>query len=118
MLRSIKNPCRQKYEIRVHCPEITFIGRKDQPDFARLDITYHPRDVVIDLKSLKQYLFSFRNELMSYERFINVLYDDLANTYNPVALTVEMELRPRGGISSKLRVDSAWRSQAETRESS
>lgn len=46
---------------------------------------------------------------MSYERFINVLYDDLTEVYGPKELVIEVEFRPRGGISSRLKVDSKWR---------
>ncbi|MHC4402481.1 MAG: preQ(1) synthase [Planctomycetota bacterium] len=110
LLESLRNPCRETYEVQIHCPEVTFIGRVDQPDFACIDITMFPGERVIELKSLKRYLFSFRNAVMSYERFVNVLYNDLMETYRPAWLVVQMDLRARGGISSKLKIDSAWRS--------
>lgn len=110
LLKWLKNPSRERFEVEIHCPEVTFIGKVDQPDFACVDITMCPNDRVIELKSLKRYLFSFRNALMSYERFINVLYSDLMTTYDPARLVVQMELRARGGISSKLKIDSEWRS--------
>jgi len=110
LLCSLRNPSREEYQVQIHCPEVTFIGRAEQPDFACVDITMVPGERVVELKSLKRYLFSFRNALMSYERFINVLYDDLMETYGPERLIVEIGLRLRGGISSKLKVDSAWRS--------
>ncbi|HYW81041.1 MAG TPA: NADPH-dependent 7-cyano-7-deazaguanine reductase QueF [Thermoguttaceae bacterium] len=109
LLRPLKNPAREKYEIRIRCPEVTFLGKRDQPDFGLLVITLYPREKIIDLRSLKQYLFSFRGELASYERLINVLYDDLMAVFEPDQLILEMRLRPRGGIASTLRVDSAWR---------
>jgi 7-cyano-7-deazaguanine reductase len=56
---------------------------------------------------LKQLLS--QNVHMSYERFINVLYDDLTEVYGPKELVIEVEFRPRGGISSRLKVDSKWR---------
>jgi len=111
LLKSLKNPSRERYRIQVHCPEVTFLGKRDQPDFACVDIALYPTDRVIELKSLKQYLFSFRGALMSYERFINVLYDDLTETYRPARLVVQIRLRARGGIRSKLRIDSQWRSE-------
>ncbi len=109
LLRPIKNPVREKYAIHIRCPEVTFLGKRGQPDFALLLVNLYPRETIIDLRSLKQYLFSFRNELMSYERLINVLYDDLMAVFEPDQLILEMKLRPRGGISSTLRIDSAWR---------
>jgi len=111
LLKSLKNPSREPYRIQVHCPEVTFLGKRDQPDFACVDIALSPTDRVIELKSLKQYLFSFRGALVSYERFINVLYDDLMETYRPARLVVQVRLRARGGIRSKLRIDSQWRSE-------
>ncbi len=110
LLQAIKNPSRERYEIRIHCPEVTFIGKKEQPDFACLDITFCPNETIIDLRSLKRYLFSFREVLMSYERLVNVLYQDLIETYRPSQLILEMKLRPRGGLASALKVDSEWRS--------
>ncbi len=115
LLKSLKNPSREAYRIQVHCPEVTFLGKRDQPDFACVDIALYPTDRVIELKSLKQYLFSFRGALMSYERFINVLYDDLMETYRPSRLVVQVRLRARGGIRSKLRIDSQWRSEEANR---
>ncbi len=113
LLRSLKNPTQKRYRIQLRCPEVTFVGRPEQPDFACLDIAMYPTDRVIELKSLKRYLFSFREELMSYERFVNVLYDDLMTTYHPERLIVRIRLRTRGGISSQLKIDSAWRASGE-----
>lgn len=110
LLESLRNPSQETYEVHVHCPEVTFIGKVDQPDFACVDLTMFPDDRIIELKSLKRYLFSFRDALMSYERFINVLYDDLMETYRPKRLILQTELRARGGISSRLKIDSDWRS--------
>lgn len=109
LLQYLKSPTHERYEIRYHCPEVTFVGRKEQPDFACVDIMLVPTDRVIELKSLKRYLYSFRESLMCYERFINVLYQDLMATYQPQRLVVRMQLRARGGISSRLKIDSAWR---------
>jgi 7-cyano-7-deazaguanine reductase len=117
LLESLKNPSDEPYEIQVHCPEVTFIGKKEQPDFACVDITLVPGDRVIELKSLKQYLFSFRESLMSYERFVNVLYHDLMEVYRPKRLVVQAQLRARGGISSKLKIDSLWRTQPDEPDS-
>jgi len=108
-LRSIKNPSKECYEIKILCPELTFIGVTDQPDFAELEITYYPSDAIIELKSLKYYLFGFRDKLMSYERIINVIYDELVTVYHPDRLILTMKLKPRGGISSILKIDSDWR---------
>ena len=110
LLESLSNPTEEPYEIDVHCPEVTFIGKRDQPDFACVDISLYPNEKVIELKSLKRYLFGFREVLMSYERFANVLYDDLMATYHPRRLVVRVHFRARGGIGSRLKIDSDWRS--------
>jgi 7-cyano-7-deazaguanine reductase len=113
LLGALKNPSQERYRIHLHCPEVTFIGKKEQPDFACIEIVMYPTDSVIELKSLKRYLFSFRERLMSYERLVNVLYDDLMATYCPSRLIVQVRMRARGGINSKLKVDSAWRAARE-----
>ena len=110
ILKTIKNPSKQPYENKIICPELTFIGTKNQPDFGELEIIYYPSDTLIELKSLKLYLHSFRNRLMSYESFINVIYDELVTVYHPDRLILTMKLKPRGGISSVLKIDSNWRS--------
>ena len=53
ILKSISNPTRDAYEIKMKIPELTFEGVRSQPDFAQLYITFYPGDKVIELKSLK-----------------------------------------------------------------
>ena len=108
-LRSIPSPSDKGYEIKIKTSEITFLGVKDQPDFADLFISFYPKEKVIELKSLKYYLQQFRNKIISYERLINVIYDDLTETYDPDRLRIVMVFNPRGGISSKLTIDSDWK---------
>ena len=107
-LKSIPNPSGDGYEINIKNPEITFLGVKDQPDFAVAHIVIYPKDHVIELKSLKKYFQSFRNTIASYERLINVVYDDLMDVYKPHRLRIHMEFNPRGGLSSRLIIDSDW----------
>jgi 7-cyano-7-deazaguanine reductase len=108
LLKSIPNPSRQGYEIKIKTSEVTFLGVRDQPDFADLFITMYPGETVIELKSLKHYLFQFRSRVLSYERFINVIYDDLVSVYRPNRIRIVAVFNPRGGISSRLTVDSDW----------
>ena len=108
-LKSLKNPSTDKYEIKIIQPELTFLGVKEQPDLAELIIRMYPSDTIIELKSLKYYLMNFRNKIISYERLINVIYDDLIEKYKPTRLTLTLNCRPRGGISSNLTIDSQWR---------
>ena len=109
ILKTIINPSRKGYEIKIKNPEVTFLGVSNQPDYATIYITIYPRGAVIELKSLKLYLQQFRNTLVSYERLINVIYDDLITIYRPVRLRIIMLLSPRGGISSRLTIDSDWK---------
>ncbi len=109
ILTSIPNPSKEAYEIKMKIPELTFEGVRGQPDFANLFITFYPSESVIELKSLKEYFFAFRNQIYSYERIINVIYDDLMGVYNPARLRLVIVCNPRGGISSKLTVDSDWK---------
>ena len=108
ILKSIPNPSKESYEIKMKVPELTFEGVRGQPDFANLYITFYPGSKVIELKSLKEYFFAFRSQIYSYERIINVIYDDMMQAYEPTRLRLVMVCNPRGGISSKLTVDSDW----------
>ena len=107
-LKSIPNPTGDGYEININNPEITFLGVRDQPDFATAHIVIYPKDHVIELKSLKKYFQSFRSTIVSYERLINVVYADLMDVYQPHRLRIHMEFNPRGGLSSRLIIDSDW----------
>jgi 7-cyano-7-deazaguanine reductase len=115
-LKSISNPTKQAYEIKIKNPEITFEGVKGQPDFASAYITFYPNKKVIELKSLKGYFFQFRDKILSYERLINVIYDDIISVYNPYRLRIVMLFNARGGISSKLCIDSDWTSRGGKEE--
>jgi 7-cyano-7-deazaguanine reductase len=108
ILEAIPNPSKEGYEIKMKVPELTFEGARNQPDFANLYITFYPADKIIELKSLKKYFFAFRSQIFSYERIINVIYDDLMAAYAPQRLRLTMVCNPRGGISSKLAIDSDW----------
>lgn len=108
MLKTLPNPGSSGYEIKIKNPEITFLGVANQPDFAELYITIYPKATVIELKSLKEYFFQFRNITISYERLINVVFEDLVAAYTPERLRIVMTFSPRGGMSSRLTIDSDW----------
>jgi 7-cyano-7-deazaguanine reductase len=78
-----------------------------QPDFARITIEYIPDKCCIESKSLKLYLFAFRNEGSFYEDVTNRIFTDLMETCKPRRLIVIGEFTSRGGIRSTVRVDSA-----------
>ena len=106
LLKAINNPTSSIYTIIIKCPEVTFLGEKHQPDFGTLTITMIPDKKVIELKSIKQYIYSFRHCFLSYERFVNVVYNCLWEVYDPKSLTIEAEFKPRGGISSTVIINS------------
>ena len=109
LLAAIPNPSQQAYEIKIKIPEFTFLGVQEQPDFATMFLTFYPSKKIIELKSLKQYVYQLRNIIVSYERLINIFYDDLVAVYEPTRIRVVMICNPRGGISSKLTIDSDWK---------
>ncbi|WP_258104323.1 hypothetical protein [Marinoscillum sp. MHG1-6] len=108
ILKALPNPTSEAYEIKIKIPEFTFLGVKEQPDFANVYLTFYPQDKIIELKSLKQYVFQLRDIVVSYERLINIFYDHMMKVYEPDRLRMVMNCNPRGGISSKLTIDSDW----------
>ena len=68
----------------------------------------YPGKKIVELKSLKNYLQQFRNIIVSYERLINIIYDDMMEVYKPSRLRLVLDCNPRGGISSRLTADSDW----------
>ena len=91
------------YEVEHSCPEFTAVCPKTgQPDFATIVIHYVPDQQVIELKSLKYYLFSFRDRGIFYEHSINTILNDLVAACKPRRMTVTGHFNARGGITSKI----------------
>ena len=89
------------YEILVDDPEFTSVCPKTGlPDFGRITIRYMPRDLCMELKSLKEYLFTYRNLGIFQENIVNQILDDVVKSCNPVWAKVIGDFRPRGGIST------------------
>jgi len=109
ILVAIPNPASEAYEIKIMVPEFTFLGVQEQPDFATIYMTFYPKKTIIELKALKQYVYQLRNTVVSYERLINIVYDHMIETFDPARLRLVMNFNPRGGISSKLTIDSDWK---------
>ena len=87
------------YEIEMECPEFTCLCPKTgQPDFAELEIRYVPDKMCIELKSLKRYLWSFRNEGAFHEKVVNDILDDLVKVSCPRWMEVIGVFNVRGGI--------------------
>ena len=89
------------YEILVDDPEFTSICPKTGlPDFGRLTIRYMPRERCLELKSLKEYLFVYRNLGIFQENIVNQVLNDIVKATDPVWAVVKGDFRPRGGIST------------------
>ena len=61
ILKSLPNPEKKAYELKIKIPEFTFLGVKGQPDFASVYLTFYPKDKIIELKSIKEYCYKLRN---------------------------------------------------------
>src|SRR3954471_4423240 len=93
----------REYEIEITCPEFTAVCPKTgQPDFGTILITYVPGATCVELKSLKLYLFSYRDRGIYYEHSINTMLDDLVEACRPRRMRVVGNFTPRGGISSRI----------------
>ena len=87
------------YEIRFDCPEFTCVcPMTGQPDFATIRIAYTPEDACVELKSLKLYLWSYRDEGAFHEDVTNRILDDLVAAIRPKRMTVIGDFLVRGGI--------------------
>jgi 7-cyano-7-deazaguanine reductase len=88
------------YQIEIVAPEFTSVcPRTGQPDFGTLTITYTPDKKCVELKSLKFYLQSFRNQGIFYEHVTNTILDDLAAVVAPRRMKVEAAFNARGGMT-------------------
>ena len=88
------------YFVKFNCPEFTALCPiTGQPDFATIYISYIPDEYCVESKSLKLYLFSFRNHGDFHEDVVNVILNDLKNLLNPRYIEVWGKFLPRGGIS-------------------
>lgn len=96
------NPERD-YLIRHECPEYTAVCPvTGQPDFGTIVVLYVPDRLCVELKSLKLYLWSFRDEGHYFEQATNQICDDLARAMKPRRLTVIGRFSVRGGITSQV----------------
>ncbi len=90
----------REYLVTFTCPEFTSLCPKTgQPDFAKIIINYIPRERMVESKSLKLYLFSFRNHGDFHEDCVNIILNDLVKLMDPRYIEVKGIFTPRGGIS-------------------
>lgn len=101
-LETFKNPQQERnYVIKCDCPEFTCLCPKTgQPDFANITIEYIPAEKCVELKSLKLYLWSYRNEGAFHEAVTNKILDDLVAAADPKWMEVTAEFFVRGGITT------------------
>lgn len=107
-LETFSNPNPERdYEISMDCPEFTCLCPKTgQPDFATIRIRYVPDKICVELKSLKLYLWSYRNEGGFHEAVTNQILSDLVAVTKPRRMQIEADFNVRGGIHTVVRV--AW----------
>jgi 7-cyano-7-deazaguanine reductase len=113
-LETFKNPTpRRDYRIHMEIPEFTCLCPKTgQPDFALLTLDYVPDKVCLELKSLKLYIWSFRNEGAFHEEVTNRILDDLAGAARPRFIRLTARFYVRGGIFTTVVAEHAkpgWR---------
>tara|TARA_Y100000589_G_scaffold332159_1_gene389806 strand:- start:4969 stop:5376 length:408 start_codon:yes stop_codon:yes gene_type:complete len=99
-----ENPNKSRiYQISIDLPEFTckcpFSG---YPDFAKLKVSYQPKEKVYELKSLKLYINSYRDIRISHEEVVNKIMDDLIIKGNPYWMHLMADFNPRGNVSMKL----------------
>ena len=91
----------REFEIEINCPEFTSLCPKTGlPDFGEIRIRYVPRDLCIELKSLKYYIADYRNRGIFYEAVTNQILDDLVGAARPRRMTVVGDFSVRGGIKT------------------
>jgi 7-cyano-7-deazaguanine reductase len=116
LLETFANPYPGRdYEVHMTCDEFTALCplggiesdaaeldllKGGAPDFGTIRITYTPAASCLELKSLKLYLWSFRNDGIFYERAVNRILDDLSAACQPASMTVVGDFNVRGGIKS------------------
>ena len=105
-IETFPNPAPEReYEIAFDCPEFTCLcPLTGQPDFANITIEYVPGERCVELKSLKLYLWSYRDQGAFHEAVTNRILDDLVAACAPRRITVEGDFFVRGGIHTVISV--------------
>ena len=96
----------REYEIDIECSEFTAVCPKTgQPDFGTIHIHYVPDQKIIELKSLKLYIFSYRDEGIFHEHVTNRILDDIVTAVDPIRCEVRGDFNLRGGIKTVVRAN-------------
>lgn len=91
----------REYEVNITCPEFTAVcPRTGQPDFGTIQIKYVPDQKIIELKSLKLYMFDYRSQGIFHEHLTNKILDDLVAACDPIRCEVIGDFNVRGGIKT------------------
>ena len=100
ILETVINPAKGRdYSIHMEIPEFTCLCPKTgQPDFATLVIDYVPNQLCVELKSLKRYIYSFRDKGLFHEAATNLILDDLTRLTHPKFMRITAKFNVRGGI--------------------
>ena len=107
----------RSYTIEMESPEFTCLCPKTgQPDFATLYISYIPEKKCIELKSLKVYLTTYRNEGGFHEKVVNIILDDLVSACKPRKMKIVGDFNVRGGIHTTVTVEYSAK-KTQTRKS-
>ena len=103
-LETFENPRPERdYTIRIRMPEFTCLCPKTgQPDFATLYLEYVPAERCVELKSLKLYVWSYRDEGAFHEAVTNRILDDLVRATDPRFMRLTAEFNVRGGVYTKV----------------
>jgi 7-cyano-7-deazaguanine reductase len=106
-LHPVPNPHPNRdYEVEIRCPEFTALCPvTGQPDFATIIVRYVPGPKLIELKSLKLYLWTFREEGHFHEDVTNLILNDLVEALDPRWMEVEGDFNVRGGIYTKVKAE-------------
>jgi 7-cyano-7-deazaguanine reductase len=105
-LETFANPSERDYTIRMTMPEFTCLCPKTgQPDFATLELEYVPDRLCVELKSLKLYIWSFRDRGAFHEAVTNEIADHLAGAMSPRFLRLTARFNVRGGIYTSVVVE-------------
>jgi len=100
IIQTFENPnIKRDYTIKITMPEFTCLCPKTgQPDFAKLFLEYVPNKKCVELKSLKMYVWSYRDEGAFHEAVTNQILDDLVNATNPKYMKLKAVFNVRGGV--------------------
>ncbi|MDP2690071.1 MAG: preQ(1) synthase [Deltaproteobacteria bacterium] len=106
-LQAWENPNPERdYTIEITFPEFTCVcPRSGYPDFATIRLVYTPDKLVVELKSLKLYLNSFRDRAISHEAAANLIFSDLKKTLKPRRMEVVGDFNVRGNVKTIVRVN-------------